>query len=248
MTLPLLEYPSTSRNYRVSSFEVPGDYSPRIFSVDPDLSSTDFDDLIQAAYRQIFNEQHLTVSSRLKALESQLRDGQITVRDFIRELLVSSHFRVRNYDTNNNYRFVQMCFQRVLGRDVENDREKMAWSIVLATEGLEGFATELVNSEEYVSTFGLQTVPYQRRRSIAQRAIGEISFEHMARYDANHLAQLKALGNDFERQSVGFISPNGGLPPESARKVGAVLTYAGATLLSLGVLATFLSWIGLIKL
>ncbi|NJN23317.1 MAG: phycobilisome rod-core linker polypeptide CpcG [Acaryochloridaceae cyanobacterium RL_2_7] len=248
MTLPLIEYPSTSRNYRVSSFEVQGDSSPRVFSVDLDLSATDFDNLIQAAYRQIFNQQHFTASSRLKALESQLRDGQITVRDFIRELVVSSHFRTRNYDTNNNYRFVQMCFQRVLGRDVENDREKMAWSIVLATQGLEGFASELVNSEEYIRTFGVQTVPYQRRRSIAQRPIGEVSFEHMARYDANHLAQLKALGNDFDRKGGIFMSPNGGMPPEVARKVGAVLTYAGASLLTLGVVATFLSWIGLIKL
>ena len=247
MTLPLLEYPSTSRNYRVSSFEVQGDHSPRIFSVETDLSSTDFDSLIQAAYRQIFNEQHFTASTRLKALESQLRNGQITVRDFIRELLVSAHFRVRNYDTNNNYRFVQMCFQRVLGRDVENDREKMAWSIVLATQGLEGFANELVNSDEYLDNFGFQTVPFQRRRSIAQRAIGEVSFEHMARYDANHLAQLKALGNDFSGGSGGF-TVGGGLPPEGARKVGAVLTYAGATLLGLGATAVFLSWIGLIRI
>lgn len=246
MTLPLLEFPTTTRNYRVSGFEVSGDDSPRIFTTDYLANSLDYDDLINVAYRQIFNEQHFTKSARIQALESQFRNGQITVRDFVQGLLTSSHFRTRNYDTNNNYRFVQMCFQRVLGRDVESDREKLAWSIVLATKGIEGFVGDLLNSEEYLNAFGNNTVPYQRRRTIAQRSSGEVSFNHMARYDDNHLAQLKALGNNFEA-SNSMIS-NGGLPPLGARKVGAVLTYAGATILGLGAVSVFLSWIGLIKI
>ena len=247
MTLPLLESPNTSRNYRVKSFEFQGDDSPRVFTTDVLTKSNDFDALIQAAYRQIFNEQHFTASSRLAALESQLRNGQISVREFIRGLLVSTHFRTRYYDTNNNYRFVQICFQRILGRDVESDREKMAWSIVLATKGIEGFASDLLSSDEYLSNFGDYTVPFQRRRTIPQRSTGEVTFAHMARYDANHLAQLQSLGNDFSRQP-GFVSLNGGLPPEGARKVGAVITYALATVLTVTSVAVFLSWIGLIKI
>ena len=246
MALPLLEYAGTSRNYRVNGFEVKGDDSPRIFSTSVLSQSVDYDSLIQAAYRQIFNQQHFTASSRLKTLESQLRSAQITVREFIQGLLTSSHFRTYNYDTNNNYRFVQMCFQRVLGRDVESDREKLAWSIVLATKGIEGFAADLVNSEEYLINFGDDIVPFQRRRTLPQRSVGEVTFEHMARYDANHLAQLKALGNDFERTD--YVSPNGGLPPLAARRIGAILTYAGATVLTFGCGAVFLSWIGLIKI
>lgn len=249
MALPLLDFPQTSRNYRVEGFIVPGDDTPRVFSTDTLPKGEDQDRIIAAAYRQIFNEQHLTKSSRIAALESQLRSGQITVREFIRGLVTSSHFRVRYYDTNNNYRFAQLCIQRLLGRDITDEREKLAWSIVLATKGVEGFADDILNSQEYLENFGDDIVPYQRRRVIPQRSTGELPFERMARYDANHLNQLKSLGNDFSAsRSVSSFLAGSGLPPESARRVGAVLTYAGAAALSLGLIAVFLSWFGLIQL
>lgn len=190
MTLPLLEYAPSSQNQRVTGFEVPGDEQPWIFTTEHLLSASEMDRVIQAAYRQIFNEQQMTASSRQPFLESQLRSGQITVREFIRGLALSDVFRTRNYETNNNYRFVQMCIQRILGREVYNDREKLAWSTVLATKGLHGFIDELLNTEEYLETFGEDTVPYQRRRILPQRTSGELPFARMARYDEFHLAQL----------------------------------------------------------
>lgn len=125
--------------------------------------------MIRAAYRQIFNEQQQIASHRQIALESQLHAAQITVRDFIRGLVLSDSFRRLNYETNNNYRFVEMSIQRLLGRNVYDNREKLAWSIILATKGLRGFIDELLNSEEYLNNFGFSTVPYQRRRILPQR-------------------------------------------------------------------------------
>lgn len=191
MSIPLLEYSPSSQNQRVANFEVPGDEQPRIYSTDSPLTNLEMDALIASAYRQILNEQQMTASSRQLALESQLRSGQISVRDFIRGLAISDVFRSRNYDTNNNYRFVQMCVQRILGRDVYNDREKFAWSTVLATKGLVGFVDDLIHSEEYSTTFGENTVPYQRRRILPSRATGEIPFNITSpRYDAYHRNQL----------------------------------------------------------
>jgi phycobilisome rod-core linker protein len=116
------------------------------------------------------------------------------VRDFIRKLLLSDSFRRLNYDTNNNYRFVELCIQRVLGRSPYNQKEKLAWSIVLATQGLQGFVNELLSTEEYYQAFGDYTVPYQRRRILPQRAIGELPFARMARYDSYHRDQLYRSG------------------------------------------------------
>jgi phycobilisome rod-core linker protein len=186
MSIPLLEYSPSSQNQRVEGYEVPGDEQPRIFTTSYANSRSDMDALIAAAYRQMFNEQQMTASSRQVVLESQLRSGQITVRGFIQGLATSDLFRSRNYDTNSNYRFVQMCVQRILGRDVYGDREKLAWSTVLATKGLNGFIDELVNSNEYVENFGDNTVPYQRRRILPQRTTGELPFNRMARYDAHY--------------------------------------------------------------
>lgn len=182
MSIPLLEYAPSSQNQRVQGFEISGDEQPRLYTTDHVLSGHEFDDLIAAAYRQIFHEQQMLSSHRQLALESQLKTGQITVRAFIQGLATSDAFRRLNYEVNNNYRFVELCIQRILGRRVYSDREKIAWSIVLATKGVYGFIHDLVNSEEYTAAFGNNTVPYQRRRVLPQHASGELPFERMARY------------------------------------------------------------------
>lgn len=194
MTLPPLSHPPSSQNQRVKNFEIPGDEQPRVFSLDDVPDNAEMDALIWAAYRQIFNEQQMIAAHRQVVLESQLRNGQLTVRDFIRGLLLSDSFRRLVFDTNSNYRFAELCLQRVLGRSVYNQRETLAWSIVLATQGLPGFVEALLNSDEYLEHFGETRVPYQRRRILPQRAAGELPFVRMARYDSHHLDQLLRSG------------------------------------------------------
>jgi phycobilisome rod-core linker protein len=189
VALPLLNYSPTSQNQRVAAYEVPGDEQPRIFTTDNLLFSTDMDNLIEAAYRQIFF--HAFKWDRESALESQLRNGQITVRDFIRGLLLSKTYYNSFYEKNSNYRFVEQCVQRVLGRDVYSEREKIAWSIVVATKGIRGFVDELLNSQEYLDNFGYNTVPYQRRRVLHSREQGERPFNIKSpRYETYHRSQL----------------------------------------------------------
>lgn len=189
MAIPLLTYSPASQNQRVASYEVAGDDQPRIFSSDNLLSSSDMDNLIEAAYRQIFF--HAFKSDREPALESQLRSGQITVRQFIRGLLLSQTFKESFYDKNSNYRFAEHCVQKVLGRDVYNEREKIAWSIVVATKGIKGLVDQLLDSEEYLENFGDSIVPYQRRRNLPGRATGELPFNIKSpRYNEYHRRQL----------------------------------------------------------
>jgi len=247
VAIPLLEYSPSTQNQRVAGFEIPGDEQPRIFSTEQLPSATEMNDLIAAAYRQIFNEQQMLASNRQAFLESQLRFGQITVRDFVRGLLLSESFRRRNYDVSNNYRFSQMCVQRVLGRDVYDEREKLAWSIVLATKGLQGFVDTLLDSEEYLSNFGYDTVPYQRRRVLPQRSQGDLPFARMPRYGADHLAQLQALGCKFDAP-IGAQVDLKWRPPASAAQFGTFLTYAGAAGVGLAAALVVLSWFGFVSL
>ncbi len=190
MSIPLLEYTPSSQNQRVTGFEIPGDEQPRVYTTENLLSATEMDILITAAYRQIFHEQQMLSSNREIFLESQLRARQITVKDFIHGLILSDSFRRLNYDANNNYRFVELCVQRILGRRIYSDREKLAWSIVLATKGLRGFINDLLNTEEYINNFGDDTVPYQRRRVLPQRSKGDLPFERMARYGTDYRDKL----------------------------------------------------------
>jgi phycobilisome rod-core linker protein len=175
----------------VAGFEVGSEEQPRVFSTENLLSPTDMGVLIEAAYRQIFF--HAFACDREPCLESQLRNGQITVRDFIRGLLLSDTFKKSFYNLNSNYRFVEQCVQRVLGRDVYSEREKIAWSIVIATKGLQGFVDALLDSEEYLENFGYDTLPYQRRRVLPSRTAGEVPFNIKSpRYD------------DYYRSKLGF--------------------------------------------
>lgn len=246
MAIPLLEYAPSSQNQRVVNYEIPGDEQSRIYTSENLLSDGKKQELIWAAYRQIFNEQQILSSNRDKALESQLRAGQITVRDFIRGLVLSGTFRRRNYEPNSNYRFVEMCIQRILGRNVYSDREKLAWSIVLATKGLAGFIDDLFNSKEYLDNFGDDIVPYQRRRILPQRTEGEISFARMPRYGADYRSKLEALGY-FAHKAGGYYGQPY-YPPQQALLVGKILAIGGAIFLGLLTLAVALSAFGLISL
>jgi phycobilisome rod-core linker protein len=191
VAIPLLEYSPSSQNQRVAGFEVGGDEQPRIYSTENLLSSGDMANLIEAAYRQIFF--HAFAADRERFLESQLRNGQITVRDFVRGLLLSNTYRRSFYDLNNNYRFVEQTVQRVLGRDVYNNDEKLAWSITVATKGIAGFVDQLLDSEEYLDAFGYDILPYQRRRVLPGRATGELPFNIKSpRYD------------EYTRRKLGF--------------------------------------------
>lgn len=182
MALPLLNYPPVSQNTRVEGFTVQGDDQPKMYTADTFQEYSEMTELINAAYRQIFF--HCFAADREPVLESQLRNNQITVRDFIRGLLLSETFLSSFYEKNSNYRFVEQCIQRVLGRDPYNEREKIAWSIKIATKGVRGFIDELLDSEEYLSNFGYDTVPYQRRRNLPSRELGEIPFNIKSpRYD-----------------------------------------------------------------
>lgn len=185
MPLPLLSYSPSSQNQRVASFDVGSPRELRIFSTDDQFDGTGMDALIEAAYRQIFF--HAFKWDREPFLESQLRNGQITVRDFIRGLALSTTFYESFYEKNSNYKFVEHCVQKILGRDVYSDREKIAWSIVVATKGIQGFVDELLNSEEYLTNFGFNTVPYQRRRVLPGHSEGERPIHiKNPRYDAYH--------------------------------------------------------------
>lgn len=250
MTIPLLEYTPSTRNERVKALEIASEEQPRVYTTEGLPSEAGIDELIWAAYRQIFNEQQILASNRQTSLESQLRAGQITVQEFIRGLVTSDTFRQRNYDTNNNYRFVQMCVQRLLGRDVYSEREKHSLSIVLAVSGLQGFVDTLVNSDEYQENFGNSTVPYQRRRILPQRDQGELPFARMPRYGEDHLQQLEALGNKFSETAPSTYSWAWQRPPypRAVQLFGKSIVVSGALFVTLGTVAVILSWFGWIRL
>lgn len=164
MSLPLLEVTPTTQNQRVEGYEVPDEDDPKIYRLTDATSETGIQDLIWAGYRQIFSEHLILESYRQSYLESQLRNRAITVRDFIRGLGKSDVYRRLVGETNSNYRLVDISFKRFFGRATYGKDEQIAWSIVIASKGLNGFIDAIVDGDEYRQNFGDYIVPYQRRR------------------------------------------------------------------------------------
>jgi len=166
MALPLLDYKPSSQNQRVRSFGISdqNEDTPYVYRIEDVSSPSELQALIREAYRQVFNEQLLLKFNRQVTLETRLANGSITVRDFIRELVKSERFYTLVVGVNDNYRLVEICVKRLLGREPYNQEEKIAWSIKIGTLGFHGFVDALVDSEEYIQAFGDSIVPYQRKR------------------------------------------------------------------------------------
>jgi phycobilisome rod-core linker protein len=242
MSIPRLNYAPRSQNQRVKGFDLSGEEQQSPFKAEALTSMLEKEVLIRAAYRQIFNEQQMLMANRLPVLESQLKNNQITVQDFIRGLLLSDTFMLRNVNVNNNYRIVEMCIQRVLGREVYSEQEKIAWSIVIATKGMQGFVDELLNSEEYLENFGLSIVPFQRRRVLPQQAEGALPIARMPRYDAQHRDRLRELGYFKYVPAAPWVAP------AWLSLLGKLITFGGAGVLVIGALAIALAAFEIISL
>ncbi|NJL37742.1 MAG: phycobilisome rod-core linker polypeptide CpcG2 [Leptolyngbyaceae cyanobacterium SM1_4_3] len=186
MALPLLEYKPTTQNQRVSSFgtaDQTGE-APYIYRLEDATSPSEMDELIQSAYRQVFNEQEMLQFNRQVTLETQLKNRAISVQDFIRGLAKSERFYQLVVAPNNNYRLVELCFKRLLGRSPYSKEEEVAWSVQIGDRGWDSFVDALIDSDEYNQAFGDAIVPYQRKR------MAERPFSFTPRYGADYRDRL----------------------------------------------------------
>ncbi len=157
-------------------------------------------------------------------MESQLRNGQITVRDFIRGLCLSDTFTRTFYGFNSNYKVVRHLVERLLGRKTSGKGEELSWSIVIATKGVAGMVDALLDSEEYLDNFGFDTVPYQRHRVLPGRDLGDTPFNITTpRYDEYHRNKL-----GFPRSSS--VATSSGCPsaPRSSEAAIQPTTWIGS--------------------
>ena len=120
---------------------------------------------------------------RDRFLESQLKSGSITVRDFIRGLLLSDRFYRGYVECNSNDRIVEQVIGRVLGRPVYGLNETKSWSIVVAEEGFTAFVDAILDSTEYFERFGFDGIPEQVNRTLPGRSQGETPiYQRLPRY------------------------------------------------------------------
>jgi phycoerythrin-associated linker protein len=125
-------------------------------------SDADVEVTIRAVYRQVFGNAHVMESERAIVAESQFKRGEISVRDFVRQLAKSELYRARFCDNCYRYRSIELNFKHLLGRAPDSFDEMRYHSMVLDREGFEADIDTYLDSDEYQNAFGENIVPYYR--------------------------------------------------------------------------------------
>ncbi len=128
----------------------------------PGLGEEDKEIIIQAVYRQVLGNAYVMESERLSIPESQFKLGEISVREFVRQVAKSDLYKSRFFDSAPRYRFIELNFRHLLGRTPLDLEEMRGHSTILDTEGFEADIDSYINSDEYQDTFGEEIVPYIR--------------------------------------------------------------------------------------
>ena len=133
------------------------------FTMKASLSTSEKKDVIKACYRQVF-ERDLAKAYGLSIsdLESQVINGRISVKEFVRALGKSYLYKKGFYEPFVNSRVIELAFRHFLGRGPSSLREFQVYFSILSIRGLDGLVDSLINSREYVDYFGEETVPYIR--------------------------------------------------------------------------------------
>ncbi|MBD2258982.1 phycobilisome linker polypeptide [Pseudanabaena sp. FACHB-2040] len=128
----------------------------------PNWNRDDAEAVIYAAYRQVFGNQYIMASERYTSAESLLRQGEISVRDFVRALALSELYREKFFSSSPQNRFIELNFKHLLGR-APYDQDEIAFHTDLYIN--HGYAAEInsyLDSAEYRDNFGDGIVPYYR--------------------------------------------------------------------------------------
>ena len=165
--------PFTDRIRKRSSLDLQGLRIPRIyieagiskqkFVMKPSLSIVEKNTVISACYRQIFQRDIVQAYNlKISDLESKVKNGEITMKEFIRFLGKSYLYRKEFFEPFVNSRVVELSFRNFLGRGPGSLYEFRKYFAILSSRGLEGLIDAIINSTEYADYFGEETVPYLR--------------------------------------------------------------------------------------
>ena len=115
---------------------------------------------ITAGYKQVFGNIGISDNQRLVSLEAFLCDGRINVQGFMAGLVKSELYKNKFFHAVSPMRGIELTTKHLLGRPPINQKEVSAGIQLIAAEGFDAFVDSLVRSEEYLETFGTDTVPY----------------------------------------------------------------------------------------
>jgi phycocyanin-associated rod linker protein len=189
-------------------------------------AGTDVNAVIRAAYRQVFGNQYIMASERLTSAESLLHQGEITVRDFIRELALSGLYREKFFFSGPQNRFIELNFKHLLGRAPYDQSEVAYHTDLYANEGYDAEINSYIDSDEYRNSFGDSIVPYYRghETQTGHRTVGFTRFFQLYRgYGTSDRTQSGGIKARLVRE----LAQNSSSPVRNASTGQAIVGTSG---------------------
>lgn len=118
--------------------------------------------IIRAVYKQVLGNVHVMESQRLESAESMLRNGDISVRNFVRMVAQSELYQSLFFHSSSPYRFIELNCKHFLGRAPLDQAEISEHVRIYNEQGYEAEINSYIDSEEYNRIFGENIVPFPR--------------------------------------------------------------------------------------
>jgi phycocyanin-associated rod linker protein len=139
-----------------------------------DRNDTDIEIIVRAVYRQILGNSYLMESDRLLSAESLLKQGQLSVREFVRAIAKSELYSEKFFQNNSQVRFIELNYKHFLGRAPEDESEIAYHVDLYSTQGYGAEIDSYIDSLEYQQNFGENIVPNYRgfKSQVGQKNVG----------------------------------------------------------------------------
>lgn len=200
----------------------------------PNATDDDLKIVIRAVYKQVLGNAHLMESERLSSAESFLRNGDITVRGFVRIVAQSDLYQSLFFRSNSPYRFIELNCKHLLGRAPLDQAEISEHVQLYNSQGYEAEIDSYIDSDEYIQNFGENVVPYARSIR-SQAGIKNVGFNRMfsllggpATSDSSKGAQLiSAIASNLPTKIKVSSAGTGGAYASTAKRFRIVASKSG---------------------
>lgn len=180
-------------------------------------SAEDVEAVIRAVYRQVLGNDYIMASERLTSAESLLKNGSITVREFVRSVAKSELYKTKFLYNNFQTRVIELNTKHLLGRAPYDESEVIEHLDIYETQGFDAEIDSYIDSQEYQDNFGENIVPYYRgfQTQTGQKTVGFTRMFRLYRGYANSdRAQLEGNKTRLARElgqnrASAVVAPSG---------------------------------------
>ncbi len=205
------------------------DASSRI-ELRPDWTEAELQTVFRAVYRQVLGNDYIMKSERLSSAESLLRQGSLTVREFVRAVAKSDLYKNKFFYPNSNQRFCEVNFKHLLGRPPYDEAELASHTELCEDHGYDAEIDSYIDSIEYEQKFGNNSIPYYTGFQVGagSRTVG---FSRMFRLYRGYASSDRGsvggksprlMGELGRNQASTIVKPSGGGSGSSWRHAAAI--------------------------